>query len=86
MSTTVTLCFDIYNGLQLNPPVVHVDCDTGSHEGIEFLFSLKWVIKFSLKWVTSCHSYVRFSSFFCLVNSFKCLSPTTAGEVCPNNK
>jgi hypothetical protein len=29
-----------------------------------FLFSLKWVIKFSFKWVTSCRSYVRFISLF----------------------
>jgi hypothetical protein len=31
----------------------------------EFLFSLKWVIKFSLKWVASCRSYVRFISLCC---------------------
>ena len=43
----------------------------------EFLFSLKSVIKFSLKWVTSCHSYVRFISLFCPVNSLKCLSPVS---------
>ena len=39
-----------------------------------FLFSLKLVIKFSLEWVTSCRSYVRFISLFCPVNSLKCLS------------
>jgi len=31
----------------------------------EFLFLLKWVIKFSLKWVTSCRSYVRFILLLC---------------------
>jgi hypothetical protein len=41
----------------------------------EFLFSLKWVIKFSLKWVASCRSYVRFISLFCPVNLLKYLSP-----------
>ena len=43
----------------------------------QFLFSLKWVSKFSLKWVTICRSYVRLISLLCPVNSLKCLSSLT---------
>jgi hypothetical protein len=55
----------------------------------EFFFLLKWVIKFPLKWVTSCRSYVRFISLscpvnslnFCPVNSLKCLSPVFVSNI-----
>jgi len=36
MLTTVTLCFDIYNGLQLNPAVVHVDCELAAMKVLRF--------------------------------------------------